>query len=555
MQSTAERIKERYSGLKALRAPWEALWCEIAKYIFPRRMPGLGGTIEAPGTANDVILFDNTAVQANITLANGQLAWMSPMETPWYAFTTEGTDDGRRFLSKATRQAQKAMSDGRVYQALHECYLDRGAFGVCCLYVEPGRKRALNAQCWPVGTFVFDEDDEGDVDTVIREFTLTPRQAVKKFGADKVHAKTREAVEKGGPKADEREKYLHAIYPRDDGERDKAKLDARNMEIASVYMHDGTGHVCSESGYEEMPVFVSRFLSWGSATGCLYGWSPAFSALPEARQVNFLQKMMDALGEKMAFPPVLAPEELEGEIDANAFGVTYFSKDLAATPPKEWMTAGRYDIGLERIRERQKAIEKAFGVDIFQMFAQIDKQMTAREVAERSAEKITNASPSFARLTSELLTPFLQRVFGIMLRGGKFGQVPDSLKVDAGNGMDYIAPPDVEFSSRMALAVRALPAIGYQRTLERLATVAQLAPEVLDNYDFDKAERDTALADGVSEEFLRPVAERDKMRKARAAAQEQAAKQQAMMEEAEMLQKAGSVKSDSLAAKALQPAA
>ena len=107
--------------------------------------------------------------------------------------------------------------------------------------------------------------------------------------------------------------------------------------------------------------------------------------LPEARQVNFLQKMMDALAEKMAFPPVLAPEELEGEIDPNAHGVTYFSRDLASggSLPKEWMTQGRYDVGLQRIQERQKAINEAFHTDLFQMFAQIQKQMTAREVAER----------------------------------------------------------------------------------------------------------------------------------------------------------------------------
>ncbi|MTW08805.1 hypothetical protein GM524_13135, partial [Streptococcus pneumoniae] len=80
-----------------------------------------------------------------------------------------------------------------------------------------------------------------------------------------------------------------------------------------------------EGGYPELPVFVSRYLEWGSGTGRCYGWSPAFFALREARQVNFLQKMMDALAEKSAFPPVLAPEELEGEIDPNAMGVTYFS--------------------------------------------------------------------------------------------------------------------------------------------------------------------------------------------------------------------------------------
>src|SRR6185436_2076880 len=102
----------------------------------------------------------------------------------------------------------------------------------------------------------------------------------------------------------------------------------------------------------------------------------------------------------------------------SAMGVTYFSRDLAGANlmPREWMTAGRYDVGLDRIKERQRAIEDAFHVPLFQMFAQLEKQMTAREVAERSSEKLIQFSPTFSRLTSELFNPLLERIFGILLR-------------------------------------------------------------------------------------------------------------------------------------------
>jgi hypothetical protein len=202
--------------------------------------------------------------------------------------------------------------------------------------------------------------------------------------------------------------------------------------------------------------------------GGMYGWSPAFAALPEARQVNFLQKMLDALAEKMAFPPVLAPDDLEGEIDANAMGVTYFSRDLAASNslPKEWMTQGRYDIGVQRVQERQKAINTAFHVDLFQMFAQLQKQMTATEVQERAQEKLIQFSPTFARLTTELFNPLLERLFAILLRVGRLGplqNIPQSLIQPLGNGRGYIAPPAVQYASRIALALRALPSMAYQR--------------------------------------------------------------------------------------------
>lgn len=553
--SLGNRIMGRYNALLAIRAPWEMLWNDIAKYVIPRRVAGMNGLGSAtPTTSHQAMLFDTTAVQANMTLANGQLAWMSPMESPWFAFDPEEPDDeGKLFVAKATKVGRDKLATSNFYTHVHEFYLDRGGFGTSCLYVEPGKKNTINAQVWPCGTFVFDEDDEGNVDTVMRSFKLTPRQAVQKFGEANVSEKMREAA-KDAKKAHERLEFIHAIYPRLDAERDKAKLDAANMPIASIYLEKDGQHVCKQSGHEEMPVFVSRYLEWGSATGMLYGWAPGFAALPEARQLNFLQEMMDALAEKMAFPPVLAPEELEGEIDPNAMGVTYFSKDLiqANSLPKEWMTQGRYDIGLQRIQERQRAIKEAFHVDLFQMFAQLTKQMTAREVAERSQEKLIQFSPTFARLTTELFNPLLERVFGILLRGGHLGTVPESMQRPISETQAFVPVPRIRYSSRIALALAALPSIGYQRALERMSLAAPIAPDLRDNYDLDKAERDAALADGVSAEHLIPEQARDKVRAARAEAQAEQAAQQKALVAADAASKMGRIPADSPVGKQLQ---
>lgn len=546
-----KKLLDRYEALRQLRAPWESLWSDVAKYVVPRRAPGLNGTSTGtPSTKEADLLFDATAVQANLTLANGQLAWMSPLEAPWFAFDPDAqseADDVVRWLAAATKTAREELALSSFYTAVHEFYLDRGAFGTACLYVEPGKKRTISAKVWPVGSFVMDEDDEGNVDTVMRCFKLTARQAVQKFGEKAVSGKILERLKKGGAAEHERVEFIHAIYPREDAERDKAKLDAANMPIASVYLEKDGGHVCRVSGYEEMPVFVSRYLEWGSATGWLYGWAPGFAALPECRQLNFLQEMMDALAEKMAFPPVLAPEELEGEIDPNAMGVTYFSKELmqANSMPKEWMTQGRYDIGLQRIQERQRAIKEAFHVDLFQMFAQLTKQMTAREVAERSQEKLIQFSPTFSRLTTELFNPLLERVFGILLRAGKLGSVPQAMLQPIDETRAYVPVPRVRYSSRIALTLAALPSLGYQRTVERLSLTSRLAPEVLDLLDFDKAERAAAIADGVDPDIIRPEADVTARRQARAEAQAQAQQMEQAAAAADAAAKVGRIPGDS----------
>jgi hypothetical protein len=300
------------------------------------------------------------------------------------------------------------------------------------------------------------------------------------------------------------------------------------MPVASVYIERESKHVCRVSGYEELPVMVSRYLEWGSGLGSLYGWSPAFAALPEARQLNFLQKMMDALAEKMAFPPVMAPDELEGEIDSSAGGVTYFDRTLAASQamPREWQTAGHYDVGLERVRERQGAINRAFHTELFQMFSQLDKQMTAREVSERASEKLIQFSPTFSRMTVELFNPLMERLFGILLRSGKLGEVPPELVEDHGNGVGFVPVPEIQYTSRIALSLRAAHSVAMQRTVELVSAIAPLSPEVAKHFDWAGAIREDALNNGMPARFVRPLEEVHEEMEAEAQAAMQAQQQQ-----------------------------
>lgn len=544
----AKTITERFGKLKMKRQGFDTLAQEIAKYVIPRRLPGLNGTSATnPTSADDALLFDTTAVQGNMTLGSGQLAWMCPQESPWHEFKEQGKagDDAKRWLANATTVSRDELAVSKFYTAVHESFLDRGGFGTCCLYVEEGKpgKPILNVQHWPFGTYVIDEDDEGDVDTVIREFKLTPRQAVQKFGEANVGKKVVEMLNDPSKSLEERT-YLHAIYPRADAERDKAKIDGPNKPIASVYIDVECSHVCRTGGYDEMPVMVSRFLEWGSAMKGIYGWSPAFGALPDARQVNHLQKMGDAHAEKAAFPPMLVPDEMESDLDSNAYGVTYASAELmrSGAVPRQLADIGRHEALVDRIEMRQKAIDRAFFVDLFQMFATLDKQMTAREVAERSSEKLIQFSPTFARLTAELFNPFLERVLGILVRSGKLGQIPEELQ-----GQPY----RIQYSSRIALALRALPSIGYHRTLERVSMLAPMVPDVLDIYNFDQAERDTALGDGVPPNFLRKEGEVKALRDDRAKAAQAAQQAEAAAMTAEAVAKVGGVKSDTPVGKAI----
>jgi hypothetical protein len=551
-----KQLVDRYEELKRQRLPWESLWQDIATYIVPRRYPGMNSTILSPGTEIESALFDTTAIQAHQTAASGCLAWMTPQESAWFAYTPPKTlrdDDARRWMGNASEGGRDTLARSNFYLAAHEYYLDRTGFGTSCIYCEEADDEPTTFQCWPVGTFVISENFRGQVTTVIREFKLTAEQAEEKFGHENLSAKVQKCLDKGGAELLREFVFLHFIMPRKKADReDDGRTLQQRMPIACYYVEYEAKYLCRESGYNEMPVMVSRYLEWGTGTGGCYGWAPAFSALPEARQVNHLQKMMDAMAEKMAFPPVLAPEELEDEIDPNAAGVTWFSQEVATRLPREWMTAGKYDIGKDRVIERQTAINRAFHVDLFQMFASMEKQgqMTAREVAERSAEKLVQFSPTFARLTTEFHNPLLKWLFSTLLSQGAFGPaeaIPASLGIQDAGGI-FVLPPTIQYSSRIAVALRQLPSIGFWRTLELCQAISAGKGEtsVFDNFDTDAAVRADFLSNGGDADILVPEGQRDETRRARAQAQQQMEEMQQAQMAADAAGKLGGIKPDSM---------
>jgi hypothetical protein len=492
-QYQAEDILSRFNQLKSERQIWDNIWQELSDLIQPRKNQILSK--QTPEASKNADLSDTTAVDANMTLGAGQLQYITPAAERWFAYdfpeVLRSRNNGQvpskaaKWFADCTDIAMREVARSNFYTEVHESYLDRGGMGTACLYAQEGKRTSLNFCSHPVSTYCIAEDEEGYVDTVFREFKLTVRQAVKRFGVDNVGEKIRKAYnDDKSTRLDEKFSFVHAVFPREDGKRDFQKKDGQNKPVASVYVCIEDKKVVSNSGYDEMPYFVTRYLTWGEE---VYGYCPSIDVLPTIRQVNFIEKQMDALAEKAAFPPVLIPSSLEGVIDMRAGGKTVFDENMPATgQPREWQTQGRYDIGADRVQKKQEQIKKAYHNDLFQMFAQAERQMTAYEAMQRVSEKLVMFSPTFARLTTELLNPLLQRIFGILLRSGMFPQPPPEVFVDRGDGKLALAIPQVVYTSKVALAIKALENRSFVEFMQIVAGLIQMKPEVLDKLDADK---------------------------------------------------------------------
>jgi hypothetical protein len=550
-QELAKSILSRYSRLEQDRAYWMSMWQSISDLVMPRKSYILNQQI-TPSTDKETRLFDSTAVRANMVLAAGCMSYITPSDSRWCSFEApEGIEDGegvQEYFAEVTEVVLETLARSNFHTAIHEVYLDRGCFGTAVLYVEGGETTPIIFRNIDVGSFVLSENHEGLVDTCFRKFEMTARQMVSEFGIENVSDQIRKVID-DQKNIDQKFEVLHGVYPRSDKDRDPKKLDGKNKPFASVYIECKSKQVLRESGYDEKPFMATRYLKWQQG---VYGWSPSWVALPDIRQLNFLQKQMDALAELAAFPRILIPDGMEGQVDLRAGGITYFNASDPSSKPSEWATQGRYDVGLERVREKQQHINEAFSVPLFQMFTSSESntpnRMTATEVNARNAERLANFSPTFARLTTELLIPLLQRVYGILARSGQFPPPPEALIQQDAKGELFVPEPKVVFNSRIALAVRAIEIAASERSLSRAAMLAQSTGDmsVMDNFNLDRIVREGAISEGVDSDHLRSQSEIMDIRAGRAQAQEMAMQQQQAMAMADMANKASAVKPDSV---------
>ena len=522
-------------ALRKWRYPHEQLWDEIAELSMPRKITTTGNINGiGPMIASDQ-LHDSTLRTACLMLANGFCSLVTPREEVWHGLTPPRAmlenDRAVKFYRECGEEVSHRLEQSNFYTSIQEVYLDRASMGTASCFSEwDAEYDNLNFRHLPIGTFYIGQDHRGRASEVISELNYTAEQAASEFGIDKLPPKLQKEVK--DPKKNDLHLFLVSVCKTQAWEEDQ------KFPYKMVCVHEDSKTVVHESGYYEMPAHVTRYLSWGTSP---YGYAPTWAALPEAHKLSFLQKQMDVLAEKAANPPILAPASLEGEIGVGALDITYVNDLDPNRSPREWQTAGRYDIGQDRIEVKKKAIMEIMHGDLFRLFAQIERQMTATEATLRQAEKVMQFSPTFSRLTSEFLDPMLRRIFGILWRQGKLPDPPEEIMMQNEDRSIVVPVPDIAYNNRISLAIKAQQNTQYAEFMAIHQPIIEIDPSMLDNLDSDAQFREGWRNAGLPEDSILDKEEVEATRQARAEAQQQ---QQAL----EQAQQAASIAKDASAA-------
>lgn len=520
-----DSLLSAYNALRARRAPWEGWWETLRHYVLPTRKQGDYDQAEdTPGTQR---LRDTTAVEACQKLASGHMSYMTPSNELWFKWESPRPDAGdeeQSWYNRCSEIANRELALSNFYTELHECFLDRVGLGTGSLFCGSSRRGRLLFRHIPCGQFVCAEDDEGRIDTYMREFSFTPHQAASQFGEKALGPRARAMLAGGKSPHAGMLRFLHIVRPRH--KRHRQRESAQHMPFESIYYSLDDNLAVEESGYREMPYMVTRFLKWGEGP---YGLAPAQLVYPDIRQAQFLNRILDMLGEVAAFPRILELANQVGEVDLRAGGRTLINPESASLGyPREWATQGRYDVGMDRLRQKQDSINRAFFVPMLELWNERKMQMTASEIYARENERVMLFSPSFTLFACDF-QPLMERVFALLFRMGKFPEPPTSAMQADHRGEPTIDEPHVIYQGRIATVMRRLQSEGIERTLHRLQTLAALQPELTDHVDLDTTFRMAARLDGVPEKMLRPQSQVRRMRRRREA---EAARAEQQMQDA-----------------------
>lgn len=509
----------RADRMRSARSTFDAHWQEVRDVIIPLAASVTGR--EAPGQKAHGAVLDSTGEQANEMLAAALVSILTPDTVDWFTLSVADDDaansdrDVALWLETAAARMLAVFRSPRsgFGTAQHEKMLDVCSFGTAGMFIADRPGVGIRFTTIPLRQLLLEEDADGRVDTVYRDFELTARQAVGRWGNAAGPRVIEAAV---NPKHAERPfRFVHGVEPRTGRIEGKGR---KGLPFRSIYVSVSDQEVIDEGGFHELPYVAPRWMKRGDE---VYGRGCGMKALADVKMLQRSMKVTIKGVEKMIDPPLMVADDgILSPVRVNPSGLNYYrSGTYSIDPIKPLLTGGRPDLGEEFMAGIRGRIDNAFMKPLIQMIRR--DRMTATEVLQVVEEGQRVLGPYLGRLKSEDLGPMIERVFSIMLRAGAFPPMPQAL-----GGRDVV----IEYVS---------PAVRQQR-LTRARALAQLSeitgpllsmhPELADNLDGDKAYRDTADVIGLPKDWLRPVESVQQMRQARQQAQQDQSQRQAAME-------------------------
>lgn len=475
-----QSLERKRAALRREISSWEPTWKELARYLAPY-LGYFEGDQRNEGNRRDDEIIDGSALRAISVFVSGLQSGLTSPARPWFRLTTTDQQLGkskrvRSWLDDVQRIMFDIFSESNFYDELLRAYAELAVFGTASILISEDYDTVIRCRAYTAGEYAIGLNAERRVDTFYTLSRLSPRQMVGRFGIDAVSEAVREAYE--NDRGDDTYREVHFLIDPNDGKIPFLGMEDRPWRGIHWETTAEPGKLLEVAGFHEFPVPAPR---WNATGRDVYGRGPGWDAIGDTKMLQKMQRDKLMALDKLVNPPMTGPSTLRRTgVNLLPGGMNYSD---AMTTGDGLRPVYQLNPDLQAIEysieKTQQAIRSTFYNDLFLMLANSPRpQMTAREVAERFEEKLLMLGPILERTEGDLLSPTIERVFGIMERVGILPPPPEEVEG---------APIQVEYISILAQAQRMVGTSAIEQFTSFVGTLAGVKPEVLDNYNADAA--------------------------------------------------------------------
>jgi len=398
----------------------------------------------------------------------------------------------------------------------HMTFMQLGAWGNGPMFVDKNsgidgtvgfRYRAL-----PFGEIYLKENHQGVVDTFIRMFQMTAKQAVDQWGTT---GRLPEAIVSKNKAGTDQTKFwfIHKVCPRHH-DYDPRRMDMKGKKYASYYVSKEGKKLIHEGGYNSFPLPTAR---GDQAPGEPYGRGPAMQVLPAIKTLNAQKRIVLKQGHRTVDPVLLTHDDGIASFSMKPGALNIGGVNSDGRPLVQPLPIGNVMIGKELMDDERAVINDAFLVNLFQVLLNDPKVLTATQVVEMANQKGILLAPTVGRQQSDYVGPLIERELDLGLELGLFAPMPQELIEAKG---DY----QIVYTSPMARVAKAEENAGFVRSVETTLQIVNVTqdPSHLDRFNFDLALPEMAINNGTPERWMNgddAVAQKRQERAARAQAE------------------------------------
>lgn len=515
------------------------------------------------GSRKSQRIINNVATRALRTFVGGMMNGSTSRQRPWFRLTV--TDPRKANLSASKKyfaQLETVFNAyfqvGNLYKILPISYKDIGVFSNSAYAMLPHARYGFYFYPFAMGSYGIANDSEGNVNTFFRDFTMSVRQTVERYGNLKptghiewanIDPFIKEAWENARyldevtltnvimPNAAPKEqsifsydkKFQSYTYVKSYGSNlpNQSPIGQRQINSSTSNNKSFDGRFLSVKGYDYFPVIANRW-----ELGAEDDWGidgPGEIAYGDIATLQEMEKDRLSGAQKLVRPPMVGPTSLRRhQASILAGGITFVDENNESG---KFRPAFEVDPRLAELiatgDKYERAIQSAFYEDLFLMLAneRAISHVSAREIEERAAEKLSAIGPVLGQLDQDQNGNLIDNAFYILGSQGKLPRPPKELEGEE------LRP---EYISILAQASKNSMAVASERYINFVQGAANALqdPALLKMVRGDRLIRDYADYVGIDPNHLPDEIEFDQIRQLENIRQQQLVQQQQMAQAA-----------------------